>query len=285
MRAAKYWQADNWADFLPNTLGISQPPVDLYAIARNQRVKRLGFRFIIPRGLLLPVEGGFEVYLRDQNRKDFDILGREPKDLLSPRQRFSLAHEIAHTLFYKFSDSVPAPDDTVSNGSQLENICNRTAMHILVPTCLLKREVDDYEKIDATIVRWLAARFRTSLTVIIERLSIVHGSNPSERCILLLRRVDDDAEIRAIYLGIGLLRTLQRPNKYTRLSQWLRDFPRGVIERREEADCTITRMGRPIRFVKTELGSSGDFLMQVDVLPTPTASRVASHAKLFQSAR
>ena len=211
MHAARYWQADNWADFLPNVLGISRPPVDLYTVARHRRVKRLSLRFIIPRGVLLPVKGGFEVYLRDQDRKDFDILGPEPVDLLSPRQRFSLAHEIAHTFFYKLSASVPTSDDTISDASQLENICNRTAGHILVPTNLLKREVGDYEKIDATLVRSLATRFRTSLAVIIERLSSVHWSNPSDRCTLLLRRVNDDAEIRAIYLGIGLLRTLPRP--------------------------------------------------------------------------
>src|SRR5437667_10026089 len=115
MRSARHWRAENSADFLPSALGLSHPPIDLYAVARHRRIRHLGFRFMIPRGVLLPVEGGFEVYLRDSMRKDLDISPAEPKGFLSPRQRFSLAHEIAHTFFYEFSDSVPAPDGTVSN--------------------------------------------------------------------------------------------------------------------------------------------------------------------------
>jgi hypothetical protein len=272
MRAARPWRAENWADFLPSTLGYSRPPVDLYAVARHRRIKQLGLRFMIPRGVLLPVEGGFEVYLRDPVRKDIDILEAEPVSLLSPRQRFALAHEIAHTFFYKFSDTVPAPDGTVSNALELEEICDRTAGHILVPTALLKRdikrELGDCEKIDAAFVRSAASRFRTSLEVLIGRLSVVEPSNPFERCVLLVRRIHGDAEIRASYFGVGLLPILPRPVKYTRVIDWLADFPRRVIDGREGSDWTITRMGRQITFRKTDLGTSGDFLLQVQVATT-----------------
>src|SRR5271165_417429 len=97
MRTARYWGSENWADLLPSILGFTRPPVDLYAVARHRRIRRVGFRFMIPRGVLLPVEGGFEVYLRDDTRNDVDVSREEPTDALSPRQRFSLAHEIAHT--------------------------------------------------------------------------------------------------------------------------------------------------------------------------------------------
>ncbi len=277
MRPARYWRADNLADFLPSTLGMFRPPVDLFAVARHRRVKKVAFRFMIPRGVLLPVEGGFEVYLRDSNRKDFDTSETEPEGLLSPRQRFSLAHEIAHTFFYKFSGSVPAPDDAVSNGPELEKICDRTAGHILVPTDLLKREVGDYERIDAAFVRSVASKFRASLTVLIERLSIVEPSNPFERCVLLAKRLDGDAEIRAVYFGVGLLRTLTRPSKYTRVTEWIAEFPRRAIEKQEDADWNITWRGRPITFIKTELGGSGDFLLQVQ---PATDSRTLGFASL-----
>src|SRR5580704_7907308 len=113
MRPARHWGAENWADDLPGVLGFKHPRVDLYVIARHRRIRHLGFRFIIPRGILLPVKGGFEVYLRDQMRKDVDISKEEPRDELSVRQRFSLAQEVAHTRFYRFSDPVPSSDGTM----------------------------------------------------------------------------------------------------------------------------------------------------------------------------
>jgi hypothetical protein len=239
--------------------------VDLCAVARHRRIRHLGLRFIIPRGVLLPIKGGFEVYLRDQDRRDINIGEAEPGNLLSPRQRFSLAHEIAHTFFYKFSDSLPAPDGTVSNGYELEKICDRMASHILVPTDLLKREIGSSEKIDVDFVRSVATKFRTSLEVMIERISMVESSNSFERCVLLARRVQGDAEIRASYFGVGLLPLLLRPEKYTKVTQWLTDFPRHAIDRREDSEWVLTRRGRSISFKKTELGAGSDFLLQVQV--------------------
>ena len=280
MRTVRPWRVENWADFLPSTLGYSKPPVDLYAVARHRRVKQLGFRFMIPRGLLLPVEGGFEVYLRDLVRKDIDILESEPSGLLSSRQRFALAHEIAHTFFYKFSDAVPAPDGTISNALELERICDRTAGHILVPTDLLKREikreVGDYAKIDAAFVRQSASRFRTSLEVLIDRLAIVEPSNGFDRCVLLIRRRRGEAEIRASYFGVGLLPILPRPVKYTRLIDWITDFPHRAIDGADGSEWGITRMGRSITFRKTALGTRGDFLLQVEVDSKPVTLRIPS---------
>src|SRR5713101_6845306 len=109
---------------LPAVLGFKSPPVDLYVVARNRRIRSLGFRFIIPRGIMVPVAGGFEVYLRDQVQKDVDISKEEPRADLSVHRvhhRFSLAHEIAHTRFYRFSDQVPSPDDMIPNGRKLED--------------------------------------------------------------------------------------------------------------------------------------------------------------------
>jgi hypothetical protein len=264
MRSARPWGAENWADSLPATLGFSRPPVDLYAVARHKHISHLGFRFIIPRGVLVPMTGGFQVYLRDSVRRDVDISEGEPRGFLSVRQRFSLAHEIAHTFFYKLSDSIPVPDDTVSNGFELEQVCDRTAGHILVPTSLLHREIEDYEKIDAAFIRSIASKFQTSLTVMIQRISAV-ASNPLERCVLLARRLNADAEIRAIYFGVGLLRTFPRPKRYTRLTEWIVDFPRPLIDRRENCDCRVIRMGRPVTFIKTELGAGNDFLLDVQI--------------------
>jgi hypothetical protein len=280
MRPSRPWRADNWADFLPSALGYSRPPVDLFAVARHRRIQHLGLRSMIPRGLLLPIAGGFETYLRSSVRRDLDISDVEPLGLLSHRQRFSLAHEIAHTFFYRLSDAVPSPDGTFSNALELEKMCDRTAGHILMPTSLLRREIGDYERIDATVVRSIASKFRTSLTVAIERISTVEPTNLSERCVLLARRLQGDAEILALYFGVGLLRTLPRPSKYTRVSEWIPDFPRLVCDRRDDCDWKITRMGRSVSFAKIELRTADEFLIEARVTASPMPS--SSYARVAQ---
>lgn len=276
MRLAKNWRANNWADLLPGALGVSAPPVDLYAVARHRRVKRLGLRFMVPRAMLLPVGGGFEVYLRDTDRKDCDLSEAEPDDFLTPHQRFSLAHEIAHTFFYKLSEPVPAPDRTVSNTLELEATCDQVAGQILVPTALLKGKIEKQlggrDKIDVPFVRSAASDFKTSIAVMIERLRFVESSNPFQRCILLAKRLKEDAEIVAIYFGVGMLPVLPRPQKYSRVTEWLADIPRRAIDRRENDHWTLTRSGRSVAFTKTELGTGSQFLLEARVIEDPQAN-------------
>jgi len=217
----------------------------------------------------VPADGGFEVYLRDLIRRDIDISGSEPTNLLSSRQRFSFAHEIAHTYYYKLSGSIPISDHVISNPVDLEDHCDRTAARILVPTALLRQEIKkkigDPENIDEAFIRSAATSFRTSIPVMIERLSIVAPSNPFERCVVLVRRLEGDAQIRASYFGVGLLPILPRPRKNTRVSEWLADFPLPAIANREDSDWRVTRAGRLVSFMKRELGSGTDFLLQAQV--------------------
>src|SRR6476660_5600918 len=91
-------RAENWAFSLVG--GVERPPVYLYAIARRVGVKRIRLRRIIPKGLLVPTHGGFNVYLRDERDAELSIDRPEPVGFLTVRQRFALAHEIAHTMFF-----------------------------------------------------------------------------------------------------------------------------------------------------------------------------------------
>jgi len=263
-RQARDWGAENWADMLPAVLGLKSPPVDLYVVARHRRVRYLGLRLIIPRGIMLPVEGGFEVYLRDQTRKDVDISKEEPRGDLSVRHRFSLAHEIAHTRFYRFSDQLPTPDDMIPNGRKLEDDCDRMAGCILIPTYLLKQKIRDYGKeIDAGFVRSIASDFRASVDVALERLRVVEAANSFERCILLVRRIQGDAEIQSLFFGLGLSPVLPRPEKYARITDWLPNFPRHALSRMEDSGSFLTRRGRKIAFTTTGLGSNDRLLLEL----------------------
>jgi hypothetical protein len=251
---------------LPGVLGFKRPPIDLYAVARHRRIRSVSFRFIIPRGMMVPVEGGFEVYLRDQAQKDVDISRAETMGDLSFRQRFSLAHEIAHTRFYRFSDSAPLPDAMTPNWRNLEDSCDRMAGCILIPTYLLKQKIREYGKeIDGGFVRSVASDFRTSLTVALERIRVVEAASSFDRCILLAQRVQGDAEIRSLFFGLGLSPVLPRPEKYTRLTDWLPNFPRRALSQRTDSGCFAVRAGRTIAFTTTDLGNGGAFLLELQV--------------------
>jgi hypothetical protein len=267
---------ETWADFLPSAFGYRHPPVDLLAVARHRQIKQLGFRLMVPRAVLVPVEKGFEAYLRDSVPRDVNIAEAEPSSLLTHQQRFSLAHEIAHTFFFRLSDAVPVPVK-VNNSFDLEKVCNRVAGRILVPAELLreeiKREVGEPERVDAAFVRSAASKFRTSIDVLIGRLRVVEPSNSFERCVLLVRKIEGDAVICASYFGAGLLSVLPSPVKFTRLTDWFADFPRYVIDGAETDEWTTSRMGRSVRFVKSDLRSGGDFLLQVE---TSTCSQTTA---------
>jgi IrrE N-terminal-like domain len=218
---------------------------------------------MVPRGLLIPTKEGYEVYLRHYVNQDIDISTREEGRELTPRQRFTLAHEIAHTLYFQKSGSVPVPDPAISNELTLESICDRTAGQILLPTHLLKLEIHHHGKIDSDLVISLARKFRASLSVAIERLSITEGASPTRRCILLVRKFQKNAEIKKVYFGAGFLPILPAPAKNTCVTDWLSDFPLSVISDQVGGEYEILRKNVSIRFSQTVLRSPDFSLIQI----------------------
>ncbi len=73
------------------------------------------------------------------------------------RQRFTIAHEIAHAVFERTGSHCPR------RGSELEKLCDMIASQILVPQSTLSAEVRS--QITLSEIRRLAKRFETSLTM------------------------------------------------------------------------------------------------------------------------
>ena len=255
-------RADNWADFLRREIDMSAAPVNLLAIARSRRVKKIALRFMVPRGLLLPVIGGYEIYIRNSTNRDLDILDQEKEEDLVPGQRFTLAHEIAHTLFFRFADNMPSPDPSISNELLLEDVCDRTAGQVLVPTHLLKHQIAMHGRVDSRLVLTIAKIFRVSLAVVIERLSAVAATDSTRRCILLVRKLKDNAEIKAAYFNVGLLPFLRRPKKYSLVTDWVSDFPVEIIDGPNDKEFCIPRKAGTIKFSKVKLPSESLFLIE-----------------------
>jgi len=87
------------------------------------------------------------------------------------RRRFSLAHEIGHTLFYEQNNGELKPRKDAPRGDGLEAACQKAAAMILVPTRLLRAELRQRGCTDARAVAELARRFDVSIEVMLRRLN------------------------------------------------------------------------------------------------------------------
>jgi hypothetical protein len=266
---AEKQRAFSWADNVHLACRSDALPVDLFAAARRSLVIRAGFCLMVQRGVLVPVLGGFELLLRDIQSRDLDIEAEEGQGALSPRQRFTFAHELAHTHFFKMSDGLPTVRKPEIAHLKLEEICNGAAGRILVPTNLLKREISqelsgNRERIDANFVRAMATRFNVSYDVMINRLRAVEPGNVFSRSIILVRRKLGEAQIQGCYMGLTLLSTLTRPKDYDSIANWLPELSEEILERDGSDRWDVTHRGRQLEIEKIALGRSGDFLLQVD---------------------
>lgn len=86
MRSNEYrWSVENWANSLVISLGISKPPIDLFKVAKRRLIRNIKLRYMVPRGGLIPIQHGFEIYIRDTRFKEMEIADTEPTGLLSRR--------------------------------------------------------------------------------------------------------------------------------------------------------------------------------------------------------
>jgi hypothetical protein len=232
---------------------------------------------MVQLGALVPVHKGFNIYIRHPEARDLDVELPEPAKLLSPRQRFTLAHEIAHTLFYKGFDGVPVPNTKLKEcGTRkqlgLEQICDRVAKRLLVPKALLSGEIDrrlrDIERIDADFVRTVAAKFRASYEVMLGRLRVAAPGNGYARCILLVRKIEDEYRVVESYIGRSLLSAFSPfdQQQHLPLLSWLPALPPSILEARGREQYKVMRGGRVLLVQKLPLRRDGDFLMQIDDL-------------------
>lgn len=143
------------------------PPIDLTAILSNRRISRLDVRQIPVDGRLLVRESGFIIQL---------------KPSADTRRRFSLAHEIAHTLLYDIGSTVPNKLFHDVKPDEEEVFCNMVAAELLMPTNLVLerfRKASQNQTNQIKLIRIMASTFRVSIETmsrrIIEELNLLKG--------------------------------------------------------------------------------------------------------------
>ena len=220
--------------------------------------------------------------MQGTEEQELDIQAPEPPGELTARQRFTLAHEIAHTFFYEGMEKVPVPTFSVKTRQQyreLEEICDHAAKRILVPTRLLLAQLQATPgvggRIDVNFVRKVVSRFKVSYEVMLDRLRVAEPENLSATCILLAREEEDGPpKVKGFYMGMDFLSVLPPIKRGTLVIKWFLGFPQGILERDGVRECSVLREGHELLFRKTPLRKAGDFLLQIDDL-----GRSAPHSK------
>jgi Zn-dependent peptidase ImmA (M78 family) len=184
-------------------------PVDLAEIARLAGVVSIEEREMIPQAVIVPTKRGFKVFLQS-NFNHF------PGARI--RQRFSLAHEIAHTFFFNSERGRLKPIGFAPTGERLESACHKAAGLILVPDAPLQhaiRTLEDFPR--AEHVPQLAAIFDVSPEVLLRRLPI-SDFDSTQRNLVLTRNPEDVIEWAAWPLWFRAF--LPKPQRGTRFGMW-----------------------------------------------------------------
>jgi len=148
------------------------------------------------------------------------------------RRRFSLAHEIGHTLFYEERDGELKPRKDAPRADKLEAACHKAASMILVPGKALKAELREHPPTDTGTIVGLAGRFEVSIEVMVRRLNEI-GTFENGWAPILTRRNGDVLAIEYAAYPPWLKSHLAMPKRGLPFKAWLR----GV----EHPDGTFTK--------------------------------------------
>jgi len=228
--AALFRALSNDADALACAVAQNRFPVFLRPIAERRRVTSVEFRPLLVDAMLTTHPRGFRILFNSNEANPTELqeqYEREDGDrMLTPRLRFSLAHELAHTFFYELNEGTPKVAKQFRSGgghSSLENLersCNKLASHLLLPTSMLEAELRSMKTICPESVLELAQRSGVSVEVLVRRL----GDNSSflvgryfRGCIVLVKQSHNETMVSAIakprHLNIATDLRLMRPGE------------------------------------------------------------------------
>lgn len=208
-------------DHLTKEHGQLSPPVNPRLLTTYLRVLSVEQRKMIPEGVLCVVQGGFRIYLQSNfaDQPGFRV-----------RQRFTLAHELAHTLFYDISGPLPKLVKGAPRGEKLERLCQLGAAKILVPEPLLLREIKKRGLI-CTVdnILELARLFDVSSDVMIRRAHSVQSvAAENFAAVLAVESRNGDFEIRSACYRPWLRCHAQAPRAGSGFSIWSRPILAGA---------------------------------------------------------
>lgn len=167
---------------------------------------------MVPEAVMQVNAGRFHIYLQSNFR---DAPGAKL------RQRFSLAHELGHTLFYDNENGEIKPRKDSPRGDKLEAACHKAASMILIPRKVLHRELRKQPPANAAIVIELANRFEVSPEVMLRRLHELTVFEEDWVPVLTRHRKGDLTIVFAPYPP-WLRSRLAQPSRGANFNEWFR---------------------------------------------------------------
>lgn len=221
---------DSMVDYLLDRAKVVRigPPVDLFELAKIQRVTAVDLRPMVPTGGLSSRSSGFVIYIQNLAlTAPVEVAVGSPleeRPKLTPRQRFTMAHELAHTLFFDASDP-PQPRPGSPKGPKLEALCHRGGRRILMPAPLIKAEVAKHKKLGSRDILDLAKLFDVSPEVMLWRCDELHRIRDSDRAVLYIRKSFSGVEqIAGFYCSSWFQNRKGRPELGMSPASWLSGF-------------------------------------------------------------
>jgi len=187
-------------------------PIDLQAVATECGVLAIEQREMIPEAVMTPDRAGFHIYLQSNFAHASGA---------RIRQRFSLAHEIAHTLFFERRDGAMKPLRGAPTGHRLEAACHKGAGLLLVPDRLLRSALKTApQPLSAEYMLGFARDFEVSVEVIIRRLNQVEAFGNRFAPVLLRRHQKDGFTIEYAVYPAWLKAILPTPRRGMDFTRW-----------------------------------------------------------------
>lgn len=156
-------------------------PIDLFAIAKRRLVKRIEFRQLLMEGGLSVRPDGFNIYVNcdpgdgERLTEEFAANGTGVTlpNRIRARARFTIAHELAHTLLYDVRTMPPKPRIILKAAASLrslERLCSIVAGALVLPEWIVRVEAEHEGLADSRKLRTLADNAIISSETLVRRL-------------------------------------------------------------------------------------------------------------------
>jgi hypothetical protein len=184
-------------------------PTDLGAIAAKRRIRRIEFKPLLTDGSLAVDTEGFVIYVNCSPGDGADLTDRFSQDgtgstlprSLLHRARFTIAHEIAHTLFYDLGASPPKEKIPLNHSNSVKSLefsCNEIAGVLTMPELLIEREFRESGFLLPAELRELAGRSLVSSQALVRRFQDLRRLPHPEAIIVSATRSQTEWSIAAI---------------------------------------------------------------------------------------
>jgi len=204
-------QESRWAVVRNNVLGvlesltlrIKECPTRLRMFAEERRITEVRFQPLLIQACTAVCEDGFIVFV-NCGPDEVDAYQQEwladdgAGSGLPARVRFSIAHEIAHTLFYSVAVAPPRPLIDVDHSAyrrRIDALCSRCAARLLIPTRFLQEAASERRITAPPEFIEMTELFRVSPECLLWRLRDSSVRPDSLGCIALVRQGRDGLQV------------------------------------------------------------------------------------------